>query len=475
MRLSVFLGPRNRLAAWAVLFLGFLFFSVNTAAENPGGANKARRTRSTPNLADAAHVVVPTVTKTVPEPFHEEEPPPPDGEPPAASGIPCAGGRAAGHPCHDIDLLALMPRSALGAARNESVNDLWGWADPQTGREYALVGRAAGVSMVDVTAPTQPHLVGLLPTRFVASAWRDIKTIDHYMLVGADASPFHGLQIFDLQQLRGVSGAAPVFTPTVDYLGAGLGFGQGGLLGSSHNIAVNEESGFAYVLGSDTCAAGLHMVDLRNPLQPFFAGCFADDGYTHDAQCVNYRGPDAGFAGRELCFAANEDTITVVDVTDHANPTQISRVTYSGSAYTHQVWLTEDQRYLLVDDELDELNAGHPTRTRVFDYADVANPSLIGIYDAKTSATDHNMYVKDRFAYQANYKSGLRILSLEDVDQGRLSELAFFDTYPASDEPGFEGAWSVYPFLPSGNILVSSINEGLFVLRPRLDGHGHHD
>ncbi len=463
---------------WIATLSLLLFLGVNDAwgASPTRGAARTRSASMKPVATETA-VEVSTgamnpQTSGQPEHLHEDDPPPPEGEPPAAAGVPCSAGQASGFPCHDMNLLALVPRSVLGAGDSEIVNDLWGWVDERTGREYALVGRAAGVSFVDVTDPTKPVMVGVLPTRTFPSSWRDLKTIDHYVVVVADGSPGHGMQIFDLHQLQGAS-PGQVFAPTADYFGLGLGFNQGELLGSSHNVGVNQESGFAYIVGTNTCAGGLHMVDMRQPLQPRYAGCFSEDGYSHDVQCVIYRGPDADQVGAEVCFAANEDTVTIVNVSDKAQPRMISRTAYSGSAYTHQAWLTENHQYLLVNDELDELRSGHGTRTRIFDVSNLAAPRLTGSYTSHTSSTDHNLYVKGEYVYEANYTSGLRVLSLHDIDQGHLEEVAFFDTYPANDAPGFEGAWSVYPFLPSGNILVSSIGEGLFILRPQFAGHDH--
>lgn len=466
----------GHLAAWAV---AALVLATATSA-SPAGRRAVPRDANAEADVQAAAPARTTRSASrparqspeLPEALHEDEPPPPGDEPAPARGVACTDGSADGFPCHDVDLMALMPRSDLGAAGDEIVNDLWGWVDPRTGREYALVGRAAGVSFVDVTDPFDPQLVGLLPTRATPSAWRDIKTIDHYALVVADASPGHGMQIFDLFQLADAE-PGRVFAPTADYFGAGLGFATGEILGSSHNLAVNEESGFAYILGTNTCAGGLHMVDLRQPLSPRYAGCFLDDGYTHDAQCVIYRGPDSGRIGREICVAANEDTLTVVDVTDKSSPEMLSRTGYPGVGYTHQVWFTEDHRHLLLDDELDEIENGHGTRTLVFEMSDLVSPQQIGTFNAPRRSTDHNQYVRGGFTYQANYTSGLRVLSLASVDQGELDEVAFFDTYPAHDEPGFEGAWSVYPFLPSGHLLVSSIAEGLFVLEARIHDHEH--
>ena len=238
-----------------------------------------------------------------------------------------------------------------------------------TGHEYALVGRESGTSFVDVSDPEHPLYVGNLPTRTFSSAWRDIKTYHDHAFVVADRSPDHGMQVFDLNQLRGVTSPPVTFRPTAEYHGPGFGGSFGGFLGSAHNLAIDEETGFAYVVGSNTCAAGLHMIDIRNPARPRFAGCFSADGYTHDAQCVVYRGPDGRFSGRELCFAANEDTLTIVDVQDKRRPAMLARAGYAGFGYTHQGWLTEDQRYFLLDDEFDELNDHHGTRTYIWDVA----------------------------------------------------------------------------------------------------------
>jgi choice-of-anchor B domain-containing protein len=205
------------------------------------------------------------------------------------------------------------------------------------------------------------------------------------------------------------------------------------------------------------------MVDMNDPLNPTFAGCFASDGYTHDAQCVVYQGPDADYAGRELCFNANTDTLTIVDVEDKGAPALVSRTGYSTSAYTHQGWLTEDQRYYVMDDELDEGSVN--TRTYIWDLLDLDNPQLIGTHVAATAAIDHNMYVKDGLVYQANYRAGLRILDAAEIANGTLSEVGYFDIYPANDSARFNGAWSSYPYYESGLLVVSGIEQGLYVLR----------
>ncbi len=280
----------------------------------------------------------------------------------------------------------------------------------------------------------------------------------NYALVVSEAAS-HGLQVFDLTQLRDVVAPPVTFSTTVHYAG----------FGSAHNLVVNAASGFAYAVGSKTCAGGLHMVDIRDPLQPTFAGCFSLDDYTHDAQCVTYAGPDTRFRGREICLNSNEDTLTIVDVTDKGSPVMLARVGYSGARYTHQGWLTEDHAYFLLDDELDEVQYGYNTRTYVWDVSALDEPRVVGVHTAATAAIDHNQFVRGNHTYQANYRAGLRILHLDDLATAALREVASFDIYPPDDAPQFNGAWGNFPFFASGVVVVSGIEQGLFVLHPHLD------
>lgn len=402
---------------------------------------------------------------------HEQPSPPPGSGAQAVRDAPCTGGVAAGYPCRDIDLLAFVPRSELGDA-SATLNDIWGWTDSRTGREYALVGMSSGTAFVDITDPNSPRVLGRLPTNTVATPWRDIKVYDDYAFIVADQAGLHGMQVFDLRQLESGGTGPHVFSPSSTYFGNGFGFALGEVLGSAHNIAIDTATGYGFILGSDTCAGGLHMVDLADPSHPRFSGCFAADGYTHDAECVVYRGPDSRYGGHEICFNSNEDTLTIVDVSDKRSPTLLSRTGYSGSAYTHQGWLTGDQKYFLLGDELDELDYGGHTRTYIWDVRDLRNPRVLAVYRGPVASTDHNLYVKGDYVYEANYRSGLRILDAREVSAGVLQEVAYFDIVPADDKPGFSGAWSVYPWFASGNIVVSGIEQGLYVLRPHLHPAG---
>jgi len=395
---------------------------------------------------------------------------------------PCVDGFAAGYPCNNVDLLSMVaPEEMWGTVEDQFglyLNDVWGWTDSETGKEYALVGLIDGTAFVDITDPVNPIFVGKLmehihnkangPTGrdilHEESAWRSFKVYKNYVFVVSEQS-HHGIQIFDLTKLRNVTNPPVEFTEDTNYSG----------VGNAHNVVINEESGFAYAVGVNTgeqCfGGGLHMINIQDPLNPVFAGCFDNDGYTHDALCIIYRGPDADYYGKEICFASNEETVTIVDVSDKSNPIQISRTSYPDAGYTHQGWLTPDQRYFLTNDEFDELNTGNNTRTIMWDFLDLDNPVVIGDYFGPVEAIDHNLYTKGNLVFEANYLSGIRVINSSGIGQGTMEEVGFFDTHPETNSAQFDGTWNVYPYFPSGNIVASDISKGLFVLRPEQNIH----
>jgi choice-of-anchor B domain-containing protein len=208
------------------------------------------------------------------------------------------------------------------------------------------------------------------------------------------------------------------------------------------------------------------MVDFNDPSAPSFAGCAGSNGYVHDTLCVNYKGADAGFAGKEICFnAEGDDSLSIVDVTTKSAPRTLSRVTYSGGEYSHQGWLTDDHAYFVMSDELDEQRNGHRTRAYVFDVRELEAPTLVGVYSSESTAIDHNLVIDGNYAYQANYTSGLRILDLSDIATAALREVAFFDITPGSDAARLSGAWDAYPLFGDGTVLVNDTQAGFFVLR----------
>lgn len=382
----------------------------------------------------------------------------------AGDEVRCAEGEAAGFSCEGVDLLSFLTIDALGGRAGETVSDIWGWTDPQTGREYALIGRAGGLVMVDVSNPSEPSVRGIIEAN--PSIARDIKVYADHVFFTGDGAQNHGLIVFDLTRLRDLTEVGAVLEPDAVYEG----------IASAHNLAIDTESGFAYALGAsgggETCGGGLHMIDIRNPIEPTFAGCYTDTeglifaGRTHDTQCTVYRGPDADYYERQICFASNETALRIVDVTDKQNPVPIAAASFPAQAYIHQGWLTEDHRFFYLDDELDELIGNtERTRTLIWDLTDLDDPTYAGDLLGPDAATDHNMYVKGDRLYQANYEAGLRVVDISSPTEP--VEVGHFDTTPyGPNPPGFSGAWSVFPYFESGTIIVSSITEGLFVLRP---------
>lgn len=391
---------------------------------------------------------------------------------PNLGNTPCVNGFAGEYPCSNADLLSFVSLASQGSGGDG--NDVWGWTDPQDGREYAIACVYDGTSFIDVTEPTNPSVLGFLPTHTTGSMWRDAKVYQNHVFIVSEARG-HGMQVFDLTQLRNLprDGHQLGFhnmTKKIRTLSETAFYGE---FGSAHNIVINEETGFAYSVGSQTCNSGLHMVDIRNPASPQFSGCYADDGYVHDAQCVVYDGPDTQYNGKEICFCYNEDTLTIVDVTDKSQVELISRTDYVDAQYTHQGWLLPGSKYLLLNDELDELDGVEKTtRTLLWDISSLQKPVHTSDYFATEHVIDHNLYVKGKYAYLANYCGGLRVLDTSQVSakglangETPISEVAFLDVSPDCDTATFLGSWSSYPYFPSGNIIVQSIERGLFVVK----------
>lgn len=555
---------------------------------------------------------------------------------------PCVQGFAGPFRCNMVDLMTFLPMRDIGGGPGSIYggpgNDVWGWTDPKTHKEWVIAGRSNGASFIDASDPRNPVFVANMPAVGANELHSDMKVYKNHAYIVKDG-PGNGIAVVDLTRLRDVDyDDAPVdIAPDTVYTE----------ISNAHDIAINEDAGFAYAVGatggaigqlanrvtidepssaagsyqaaganfgpapddtgvsgdvvlvsdgvdttSDGCqplvgfpageialvdrgtcgfvvkaanaqaagatamivannvagspftmggsdpsitipsvmisladgntikaglpasgtvstnpnantcdAGGLHMVDIREPENPTFAGCFDDEGYVHDTHCVIYHGPDASYRGRELCFNSNPDStssgdaLTIVDVTDHASPVLVGQV-FEGlpATYSHQGWLTPDQRYFLHDDESDNGSSSAAiqgrTRTRVFDVMDLESPSLQAVYHHPTRAPAHNLYTRGRYMYNANYIDGLRIVDLTNIDNPGeafleqtpaapdhrgLREVACFDTDPFRNDMGvfadgrtaWGASWSNYPYFKSGVVVVSGL-DGLFLVKPRL-------
>ncbi|MEX0836260.1 MAG: choice-of-anchor B family protein, partial [Nitriliruptor sp.] len=401
------------------------------------------------------------------------------------SDVPCVDGQAGPFACDGVDLLSLTAADEIDSA---GISDLWGWTDADEGGEYVIMGKTNGVAFFRITDPLNPEYLGELPNPGLThETWHDIKVYDDHAFIVSE-SQGHGMTIFDLTRLRDVRDGDREGDPWDNDAVYRLAT-------AAHNLEINTETGFAYIVGGnagiavpDQCLSGLHMVDINEPKNPTFAGCYLFEGgpgtaarvvgppvtevspaaYVHDAQCVIYRGPDEEHHGKEICLNAAEDKIVIVDVTNKLAPVTLGVTDYEHVAYAHQNWLDEDQEFLFVNDELDEQTHDEVTtsRTVVLDVRDLDNPKPHHYYEHEyTESITHNNYVVGDHLYQSNYSSGLRVADISGIADGHMEEVGFFDTYPTNDDTNFDGTWSNYPFFESGTIAVSGRAEGLFLLR----------
>lgn len=366
---------------------------------------------------------------------------------------PCINGFAGMYPCNGFDLQSHINLNTMDAT---GANDSWGWVDPTDGKEYAIVGLEDGTAFINIADPINPVYLGKLPTHTTSSTWRDVKVYQNHAFIVSEATG-HGMQVFDLTRLRSINNPPVTFTEDAHYAG----------FGNAHNIVINEESGYAYAVGTNTFNGGSHFVNIQNPTNPVAAGGFGDDFYTHDAQVVTYNGPDTNYQGREILISSSggEQYVSIVDVTNKSNPVSISTITYGNVGYTHQGWFTEDQRYFLLGDEFDENDVGFNTRTIIFDLNDLDNPNESFEFFGSTAAIDHNGYVQGNRYYLANYSAGLRVIDIQDIANENLTEVAHFDTYLQDNNANFNGVWNVYPYFPSGNIMITDRSGGFFLVK----------
>lgn len=376
--------------------------------------------------------------------------------------FPCENGMAGPFPCNGIDVMGTIDVETLGgsAASNIEGSDIWGWTDPSTNKEYALVGLTNTTAFVDVSDPINPIFLGRLNSSAGINFWRDVKVYNNHVFIVADNVGAHGMQVFDLTRLRNVTNPPETFSVDALYTG----------VGSCHNIVINESEAVAYLVGcTSTNGGGPIFVDISNPMNPTFLGDYTAGGYSHDAQVITYNGPDTDYTGREIYVGSNGNTdkVVILDVTDKSNVIPISDFTYPQTAYAHQGWFTEDQRYFILGDEIDERQFGFNTKTLIFDFTDLDNPVPSANYFGPTAAIDHNGYVKGNEYHLANYRAGYRILDISNISSttNPMTETHFIDTFPNSDASEFNGVWSVYPYFDSGTILIGDIERGLIIVQ----------
>ncbi len=335
----------------------------------------------------------------------------------------------------NVSLLSQLDLNQLGA---DFATDCWGYTS-DSGREYAIICLADKTSVVEITNPKSPVIVGSVS--HTPSSTGDVKVYQDYAYAANGAGG--GIDIINLSDVdNGNISLVQRMT-------------EGGVM-ESHNIAINEDSGYLYLGIGDINGGDIVAFNLSNPEAPFVDGEYEGER-SHDLQVITYS--DGPYEGREIAFSfAEGDGFEIIDVTDKANLFLRSSRTYPDLAYCHQGWVSEDRQFVYINDELDSIQ-----RTTVFDISDLDNPVFVNDFSSsEVNATDHNLYVRDGFIYEANYSSGLRVFDAR-TNPTNPPEVGFYDTH-GDNQQGFAGAWSNFPFFPSGNVIVSDRSNGLFVL-----------
>ena len=387
----------------------------------------------------------------------------------------CTGGFAGEYPCQGIDFMSRVPLSSFTGSPL-SASNLWGYVDLDDNREYAIIGLRNGTGVVDITDPVNPVIVGHIAG--VSSQWREVKVYqfrntsmnrwDAYAYITTEGSG-GGIQIIDLTQLPASVSLAGTWTGVstshTDHV-------------SNINYSTNASNNpnfppILYISGSNK--GGLRFVSLANPTNlteiGFWTGTYSHDTYAHvftDAR-ANQCAP--GHNPCEVVFSfAGTPGLKIIDVTNKSAPVTLSTFTYPQLGYTHSGWISSDGNYIYLHDELDEQNFGVNGRIYTIDITNLTAPFVSNIYSTGNAAIDHNGYTIGNKFYYSNYTRGIGILDV--TNPNAPVELSYFDTFPTNNNVGFDGAWGVYPYLPSGNIIISDIQRGLIVVKEQSGGGG---
>jgi choice-of-anchor B domain-containing protein len=312
-------------------------------------------------------------------------------------------------------------------------NDIWGYVDPTTGKEYAILGSYTGTHIVDCSNPASPVLRGQFNSANTGSSgnlWRDMKTYGRYAYVVSEAHG--GMQIINLTNPD---------SPTL--------VGVWGNWSNAHNIGMDEGTGLAYVCGTDR---GVVIIDVKtNPTSPIERGTFSSP-YIHDLEVVD---------GYAYFSAQNSNQLRIYDATNSPLLPELSRIGLPGSSISHNCWPSRDGNVCVTTNEA----AGGPVG--IFDISNKRLPSLLAVYRANPatapSAIPHNAYIRDRIVHVAHYTEGYRAVDISDP--ANPVEVGYYDTYLGASS-GYNGAWGCYHEQPSGHIYISDMQSGLFVLKP---------
>jgi choice-of-anchor B domain-containing protein len=317
--------------------------------------------------------------------------------------------------------------SQLNQYPSAGYSNIWGYVAPN-GTEYALLGVGTGTSIISLADPNNPVECAFIPAP--QSSWRELKVHSHYAYVATDATGI-GLQIIDLSQL-------PTTATLVNTLNT--------YFNNCHDLLIDD--GFCYTVGGDGIG-GMRILDLSNPVVPVQTAYYTASGYIHDIYIWN---------DTVVASCGSLQQYHLIDVTNKSNPQLISTSITLPGIYAHSGWMTEDKRYFYATEEFNVRDL------TVWDLQDRSSWDLvIPTWGLNNNSIIHNLYILGDYAHISYYTSGYLVLDISNPLNPQIA--GQYDTYPQNNSGTYNGAWGVYPFLPSGNTIISDINTGLYVLR----------
>jgi choice-of-anchor B domain-containing protein len=338
--------------------------------------------------------------------------------------------------CWSITAFGQLNMSQLGhldlvQTHSSDGSDIWGYVDG-SGNEYAIMGLNDGTSIVDVTVPSNPVEVFYEPG--MNSIWRDMKTFGDYAYVTTEAQ--NGLLIIDLSSLPNASGITTTY-----YTGP-----SGDEWESAHNLYI-DENGVCYIFGANRDVGGCIMLDVAtNPTAPIELGK-VETWYSHDGVAQG----DTLYMGH-----INDGFMSMYDVSDKANPVLLGTQNTPGN-FSHNIWFSDNNNYVFTTDEISNGFIG------AYDVTDPLN--IIELDKIQSSPGDnvipHNTHFINDYIVTSYYRDGVTIHDVSNP--ANLIEVGNFDSSPLNGD-GFNGCWGVYPWFPSGNIIISDIESGLYIL-----------
>ncbi|MAX69373.1 MAG: hypothetical protein CMP60_06790 [Flavobacteriales bacterium] len=323
------------------------------------------------------------------------------------------------------------------ASYDNSYNECWGFKVNNT--EIAVIGSTEGTHFFDVTDPQNSTQVAFVAGAYTGSGvvHRDYHDYQGYLYIVCDEGwSTSTLQIVDISNL-----------PT----SVNIVYDSDSLFNTSHNIFIDTATSKLYACASNS-AMDIYSLDI--PTLPNLIYSYTDVGHVHDAYVRN----DTAYLN------CGNDGFRIVDfhyldLPGGMAPTELASFTsYPDAGYNHSGWLSDDGTIYAMQDE------NHGYDVKIIDVSDFNNITVLSNLNSGQNAQSmaHNGIIKGNLLYLAYYHDGLRVFDISNPSNP--IQVCNYDTYSPASYNSYKGAWGVYPYLPSGNIIVSDMQSGLYVL-----------